>query len=87
MVDFPDKIDSKFRYVLLAAHRAEQIMRGSQPKLPQEGVKNTTLAMEEISADVVHWDYGPAEELPPEEELGIEETSAPEVTEDTAPKA
>lgn len=86
MVDFPEKIDSKFRYVLLAAHRAEQIMRGSQPKLPLDGVKNTTAAMEEIAADVVHWDYGPAEELPPEEELGVEETSAPEVVEEAAGK-
>lgn len=80
MVNYPEKIDSKFRYVLLAAHRAEQIMRGSQPKLPQDGVKDTTAAMEEITADVVQWDYGPAEELPPEEELILEETSLPEGT-------
>ena len=84
MVDYPEKIDSKFRYVLLAAHRAEQIMRGSQHKLPQEGVKNTTAAMEEITADVVEWDYGPAEELPPEEELIPEESSAAEAAGEAA---
>lgn len=87
MVDFPDKIDSKFRYVLLAAHRAEQIMRGSQPKMPRDGVKNTTAAMEEISADVVRWDYGPAEEVPPEDELGLEESPAPEAAKGAADEA
>ena len=73
MEKLPEKIDSKFRYVLLSAHRAEQIMRGSQPKLPLEGVKHTTVAMEEVAADIVTWDYGPAEELAPADDLGPEE--------------
>jgi DNA-directed RNA polymerase omega subunit len=67
MDHIPEKIDSKFRYVLLAAHRAEQMMRGSQPKLPQDG-KLTTVAMDEIRSGVVQWDYGPGEEMPLAEE-------------------
>ena len=58
MHDMPEKIDSKFRYVLLAATRAEQLMLGAQPKLDKPA-KHTTTAMAEILEDVVEWDYGP----------------------------
>lgn len=59
MRQIPEKIDSKFRFVLLAATRAEQIMRGAQPKLPKPEAKHTRLAMEEIFEEAVGWDYGP----------------------------
>lgn len=59
MKQIPEKIDSKFRFVLLAATRAEQIMRGAQPKAPKPGSKHTRLAMEEIFQEAVGWDYGP----------------------------
>jgi DNA-directed RNA polymerase omega subunit len=55
---FPDKIDSKFRYVLVAANRAEQIMRGSRPRVDAHG-KPTKVAMAELERDLVSWDYGP----------------------------
>lgn len=55
---FPEKIDSKFRYVLVAANRAEQIMRGSRPRVDVSG-KPTKIAMAEIERDLVNWDYGP----------------------------
>ena len=78
MDHIPEKIDSKFRYVLLSAHRAEQMMRGSMPKLPQEGTKLTTVAMDEIRTGVVQWDYGPGEEMPmvDEGELVLDEDVA-----------
>jgi DNA-directed RNA polymerase omega subunit len=63
----PEKMDSKFRYVLVAANRAEQIMRGSRPRTDGTG-KPTRLAMEEITHDLVSWDYGP----PPVEEVSEE---------------
>ena len=78
MDHIPEKIDRKFRYVLLSAHRAEQMMRGSMPKLPQEGTKLTTVAMDEIRTGVVQWDYGPGEEMPmvDEGELVLDEDVA-----------
>ena len=54
----PNKMDSKFRYVLVAAGRAEQIMRGSRPRIDSPG-KPTKVAMEEITRELVSWDYGP----------------------------
>ena len=70
----PERIDSKFRYVLLAALRAEQMMRGGRPKVEMGAKKSTRVAMEEISNDLVDWGLGPAEEelLEEEEELEAE---------------
>jgi DNA-directed RNA polymerase omega subunit len=70
----PERIDSKFRYVLLAALRAEQMMRGGRPKIDMSAKKSTRVAMEEISNDLVDWGMGPAEveELVEEEEFEIE---------------
>ncbi len=61
MQQIPEKIDSKFRFVLLASRRAEQIMRGAQPKVAKPGAKPTRVAVEEIFSEAVGWDYGPAE--------------------------
>lgn len=60
---FPDRIDSKFRYVLLASGRAEQIMRGARPKVDSGNAKPTRVAMLEITHDLVDWGYGPTPTL------------------------
>jgi len=61
MEDRPsDRIDSKFRYVLLTAARAEQLMRGARAKLEAVPPKPTTIAMTEIDRDVIEWGYGPS---------------------------
>ncbi len=54
----PEKIDSKFRFVLLAATRTEQIMRGALPKDEGATGKNTRIAMDEIREEQIAWDYG-----------------------------
>ncbi len=61
MQELPEKIDSKFRFVLLASKRAEQIMRGAQSKVSIPGAKHTRLGMQEIFDTAVGWDYGPEE--------------------------
>lgn len=68
----PERIDSRFRFVLLAAERAEQMCQGSLPKVEMGGLKPTRIAMEEIRNDLVSWDYGPA----PEPELDAEDSEA-----------
>ncbi len=60
MQGIPERIDSKFRFVLLASHRAEQLMRGAELKLAVPG-KITRAAMEEVMQDAIAWDYGAAE--------------------------
>ena len=73
----PEKIDSKFRFVLLAAQRAEQMMLGAPAKVELPGRKHSRVAMEEIASDSVEWDYGP----PPEPEVE-EEAAEPEAATD-----
>lgn len=63
MLKFPDKIDSKFRFVLLSAARAEQLVRGAQPKTEKRIEKPSRTAMREIRADLIDWGYGPAPEV------------------------
>ena len=53
------KVDSKFRFVLVAAQRAEQLMRGARPKIESKG-KPTRTAMGEVDGGHVEWNYGPA---------------------------
>lgn len=62
----PD-IDSKFRRVLVAAHRAEQIMKGARPKVETSKRKPTRVAMEEIDRSLVEWGYGPPPQPEPQE--------------------
>lgn len=74
----PERIDSTFRFVLLAARRAEQLIQGAQPKVEQGHVKPTRVAVQEIQQDLVSWDYGP----PPVEEAPVPEVPAPETPAD-----
>jgi DNA-directed RNA polymerase omega subunit len=61
----PERIDSTFRYILLSARRAEQLMRGARPKLEAGSTKPSRIAMREVSDEVLDWDYGPPP-APPE---------------------
>ena len=51
----PKKIDSKYRYVLLASQRAEQLIQGAQPKTEVDSPKHTRLGMQEITEGAVEW--------------------------------
>lgn len=82
MQKLPEKIDSKYRFVLLAAERAEQLMQGALPRLGYTGVgKPTQTAMAEVLDEAVDWEYGPA----PEPE--VEETTAEEAGEHAGDEA
>ncbi|HEX2223556.1 MAG TPA: DNA-directed RNA polymerase subunit omega [Thermoanaerobaculia bacterium] len=71
-------VDSKFRFVLVAANRAEQIMRGARPKVEVGKRKPTRLAMEEVDHSLVEWGYGaPPQAEEPAAEPAAEETADP----------
>ena len=82
MERIPENVDSKFRFVLLASHRAEQIMRGADLKLEQPFFKHTRSAMEEIITEKVKWEYGP--ERPEADEHGLIDGPPPDVAGDVA---
>ena len=60
----PEQMDSKFRFVLVASNRAEQLMRGANPKLDLPSGKPTVVAMREVEKNLIEWGYGPEPEAP-----------------------
>lgn len=48
MIKIPPGVDSKFRYVLLAAKRARQLQSGSPPLFASPSRKPTRIAREEL---------------------------------------
>jgi DNA-directed RNA polymerase omega subunit len=68
-------IDSKFRRVLVAANRAEQLMRGARPKIEAGKRKPTRVAMEEIDHSLIEWGYGPPPPPAPAEPAAAEGTA------------
>ena len=63
MEGLPEGVDSKFRYVLLVAKRAEQLIQGAQPKHRSKYAKPTRVAMEEVERNSVKWQLtAPVEE-------------------------
>jgi DNA-directed RNA polymerase omega subunit len=57
--ELPEGVDSKFRYVLLVAKRAEQLIQGAAPKLKTKHAKATRVAMDEIDRREVQWQFEP----------------------------
>jgi DNA-directed RNA polymerase subunit K/omega len=58
----PDDFDSSFRYILIAARRAGQLISGARPRLESRHAKPTTLALAELDAGKVPWRVVTAEE-------------------------
>ncbi len=76
METIPERVDSTFRFVLLAARRAEQLLRGARPRVDIPHGKPSRIAMREVAEDLVDWDYGPA---PVPEPMAIEPQPAEEL--------
>lgn len=49
-------IDSKFRYIIVAAKRARQLQAGAKPMVSAQGRKFTRIAQEEVSAGLVRFE-------------------------------
>lgn len=78
-----EAMDSKFRYVLVVAERAEQLLRGARAKLDLPNVKPIRVAQEEIDREMVEWGYGPAPEPELTLELGAEGEAVAELGEES----
>ena len=69
MFKIPENLESKYRFVMLAALRAEQLQSGAIPRVESDSIKPTVVAQEEVAAGVVElWDgtEPPPAEVPPE---------------------
>lgn len=61
-----DGFDSNYRYVLVAARRARQLLSGARPQVETGARKPCKIAMEEIAAGKVKWDTPILERTPVE---------------------
>jgi len=50
---FPKEIDSKFRFVIIAAKRAKQLINGAKPKVKSNSRNLIRVAQEEIEQGVI----------------------------------
>jgi DNA-directed RNA polymerase subunit omega len=71
-VFLPRDVDSKFRFITVAAQRAKQLQSGAKPRVDPRSRKPTRVAVEETIAGAVSWEV--SEELPEAETTQEEET-------------
>ncbi len=50
-----ERFDSTFRYILVAAKRAGQLIDGARPRVESRHAKPTTIALAELDAGLVPW--------------------------------
>lgn len=68
MFRIPENWESKYRFVTLAALRAEQLQCGSRARLESAHTKPTVIAQQEVSAGLVEpWDPAEADRAVAEE--------------------
>ena len=69
MFKIPESFGSKYRFVMLAALRAEQLQAGAVPRVDTVSRKATVMAQEEVAAGVVEaWDGTTPEPQEPQAE-------------------
>ena len=69
MIQIPDNIDSKYRFVILSALRARQIQGGSRPLIKEPSHKATQIAQREILQGLVQFNIPDNQKKPPQEEV------------------
>jgi DNA-directed RNA polymerase subunit omega len=52
----PKEMDSKFRFITVAAQRAKQLQNGAKPRVETRSRKPTRIAMQEVLAGAVSWE-------------------------------
>lgn len=55
MIEIPDNIDSKYRFVILSALRARQIQSGSPPLIEDTSRKPTQIAQQEVLRNLIQF--------------------------------
>ncbi|MEE8586490.1 MAG: DNA-directed RNA polymerase subunit omega [Acidobacteriota bacterium] len=70
IVKIPSEFDSKFRFILVAAQRAKQLLNGAPPKVRVKAKKPTVIAIQEVAQSVIKFEIL---ETPKEEAAALEE--------------
>jgi DNA-directed RNA polymerase subunit omega len=65
-VILPKNVDSKFRFITVAAQRAKQLQAGAKPRVDTRSRKPTRVAVEETLAETISWEVREDAEEPAE---------------------
>ena len=57
-MDIPQNLDSKFRFILVAARRARQLQAGAKPLIQTPSTRSTRVAQQEVEAGLVPIEIG-----------------------------
>ncbi len=68
----PRDVDSKFRFITVAAQRAKQLQGGAKPRVETRSRKPTRIAVEETLAGTISWEVREEAEPAPAEEADAE---------------
>lgn len=63
-MEIPQSMDSKFRFILVAAKRARQLQAGAKPMVQSPYKKNTKIAIAELEAGLVPIEIAPVGQGP-----------------------
>lgn len=55
----PQRIDSKYRKILIAAKRSKQLQKGARPRVQVPNTKATRIAIEEVNRGLVDFEITP----------------------------
>jgi DNA-directed RNA polymerase subunit omega len=58
-MEIPQNLDSKFRFILVAARRARQLQAGARPLIQSPSKRSTQVAQLEVGAGLVPIELGP----------------------------
>ncbi len=61
--DLNEKVDSKYRLVIIAAKRARQLNQGARPLVRRKTMKPTYIALDELAAGRLKYEVKPLEEV------------------------
>jgi DNA-directed RNA polymerase omega subunit len=64
MQKIPERIGSKYRFIIVAAERAKQLQNNAKPKLKTRSTKPAYVAMRELEEDLLSYDVPPPVEPP-----------------------
>ncbi len=58
-MEIPQNLDSKFRFILVAARRARQLQAGAKPLIQTPTKRSTRVAQQEVGAGLVPIELAP----------------------------
>ncbi len=56
MQKIPERIGSKYRFIILAAERAKQLQNNAKPKIKTRSTKPAFIAMRELEQDLISFE-------------------------------